>query len=258
MRRQKNDRQLPLLVASLKRLLRARGIGYREIAQTLAVSEPTIKRWFAGQGITVERLEDLCAFADVSLIELIEFTAHDADARLRQLSFEQEQALAQDRNLTFVFTIILRGWSPDELWREQGLEPAALVAYLTRLDKLGLIALLPGNETRLLTVRDIEWRKDGPIRTQVGQWIRADALDAWQLKGPWGAELVKLSESALPRLQDMIRDFQRNIRLLGEADRHASAEQKAWYSVLISSSQLDLRTLLPKPTGLANARDIVE
>ena len=41
MRRQKNDRQLPLLVASLKRLLRARGIGYREIAQTLAVSEPT-------------------------------------------------------------------------------------------------------------------------------------------------------------------------------------------------------------------------
>ncbi|MGH8808819.1 MAG: helix-turn-helix domain-containing protein, partial [Noviherbaspirillum sp.] len=134
--RKKNDRQLPLLVNSLKRLLRARGIGYREIAQTLAVSEPTIKRWFAGKGITVERLEDLCAFADVSLIELIEFAAHDADARLRQLSIEQEQALAQDQILAFVFTMILRGWSPDELWREQGLDQAALVVYLTRLDKL--------------------------------------------------------------------------------------------------------------------------
>ncbi|MFC3106601.1 helix-turn-helix domain-containing protein [Undibacterium arcticum] len=254
MGRQKNDRQLPLLVASLKRLLRARGIGYREIAQTLAVSEPTIKRWFAGQGITVERLEDLCTFADVSLIELIEFTAHDADARLRQLSVEQEQALAQDKNLAFVLTIILRGWSPDELWSEQGLEPAALVDYLTRLDKLRLIDLLPGNEMRLLTVRDIEWRKDGPMRTQLAQWIKADALGAWQPGAPWGAELVKLSESSLTRLEDMIRDFQRNIRLLGEADRHASAAQKTWYSVLISSSQLDLRTLPAKPKGLAAGR----
>ncbi|RJF92563.1 helix-turn-helix domain-containing protein [Noviherbaspirillum saxi] len=256
MMRKKSDRQLPLLVNSLRRLLRARGIGYRDIARTLAVSEPTIKRWFAGKGITVERLEDLCAFVDVSLIELIEFAAHDADARLRQLSIEQEQALAQDQILVFIFTIILRGWSPDELWREQGLEPAALIVYLTRLDKLRLIDLLPGNEVRLLTVRDIEWRKDGPMRTQFAQWLKAGyfALDALQSKAPWGAEMVKLSESSLARMEDMIRDFQRNIRLLGEADRHASAAQKAWYLVLISSGRIDLRGL-PSKTKRTAVRD---
>lgn len=253
---QKNDRQLPLLVASLKRLLRARGIAYREIAQTLAVSEPTLKRWFAGKGITVERLEDLCAFADVSLIELIEFTARDADARLRQLSIEQEQALADDKNLAFVFAIILRGWSPDELWSEQGLEKSALIGYLTRLDKLRLIDLLPGNEMRLLTARDLEWRKDGPMRTQVAQWIMAEhaKLNVVRPGTPWGAEMVRLSESSLVRLEDMIRDFQRNIRLLGEADRHASADPKAWYSVMLATSQIDLRELPSKAKGLATER----
>lgn len=259
MMRNANDRQLPKLVASLKRLLRARGIGYREIADTLAVSEPTIKRWFAGKGITVEHLEDLCVFAGVSLIELIEFTAHDTDARLRQLSIEQEEVLAQDKNLAFVFSVILRGWAPVDLWREQGLEPAALVSYLIQLEKIRLIELLPGNEVRLLTTRDVEWRKDGPIRTQFAEWVRQENMvfSPLQPKAPWGAELVKLSESSLTRLADMIRDFQRNIRLLGEADRHASADQKDWYTVLIASTQLDMSGLPVKTDRLGHTKVLV-
>ncbi|WP_191629207.1 helix-turn-helix domain-containing protein [Pandoraea terrae] len=235
------DRQLPLLVASLKRLLRAKGIGYREIARTLGVSEPTIKRWLAGQGLTLERLEDLCAFVDVSLVELIEFAAQSADARLRQLSVEQEQALSQERNLAFVFTTILRGWSPEELRREQMLDDATLIACLARLDRLGLIELLPGNNVRLRTVRDVEWRRDGPMRAQFAHWIRTGAESmALQPEVPWGSEMVKVSKASLARLDDMIRDWRRNIRLLGEADRHASADPKAWYWVLISTHAVDL------------------
>lgn len=249
MARQENNRQLPLLVACLKRLLRARGIGYREIAQALAVSEPTLKRWFACKGMTIERLEDLCAFADVNLIELIEITTRDADARLRQLSVEQEQALADDKILAFVFAIILRSGSPDELWREQGLEQAALVSYLARLDKLRLIDLLPGNEMRLLTVRDVEWRRDGPMRNQVAQWITAEHAKSTAMRPgmPWGAEMVRLSDASLIRLEEMIRDFQRNIRLLGDAERNASSAPKTWYSLMIASSHIDLGGLPSKP-----------
>ncbi|MES2264415.1 MAG: helix-turn-helix transcriptional regulator [Pseudomonadota bacterium] len=241
MKRQENDRQLPLLVSSLKRMLRTRGMGYREIAQTLGVSEPTIKRWFAGKALTVERLESLCACADVSLIELVEFATRDADARQRQLSVEQEQALADDRDLSFIFVIIMRGWSPAELWAEQGFDPATLVSFLMKLDKLRLIDLLPGNEVRLLTVRNVEWRKDGPMRTQMAQWLTARyfAIDA--AKSPWSAELVKLSEASLLRVEDMSREFQRNIRLLGEVDRATSTAQKTWYTVMISADQIDLR-----------------
>jgi len=247
--RQKNDRQLPVLVACLKRLLRARGIGYREIAAALEVSEPSLKRWFACKGMTIDRLEDLCTFADVSLIELIEITARDADARLRQLSIEQEQALATDKNLAFVFAIIMRSGSPDELWREQGLEQAALVRYLTQLDHLRLIDLLPGNEVRLLVVRDFEWRKDGPMRNQVAQWIVAEHAkpNALQLGMPWGAELARLSDASLVRFEQMIRDFQRNIRLLGDADRTMTTAPKAWYSIMIASSLIDLGGLPSKP-----------
>ena len=239
--RQESNSQMPLLVSSLKRMLRMRGIGYREIAHTLGVSEPTIKRWFAGKALTVERLERLCACADVSLIELVEFATRDADARLRQLTLAQEQGLAEDHELAFIFVIILRGWSPAELWAEQGLDPATLVQFLSRLDKLRVIDLLPGNEVRLLTVRNVEWRKDGPMRTQMAQWLKARSFARENTAAPWSAEMVKLSDASLNRIDDMSREFMRNIRLLGEVDRATSADQKAWYTVLVSADQVDMR-----------------
>lgn len=237
---QKSNSQLPLLVSSLKRMLRVRGIGYRDVAASLGVSEPTIKRWFAGKALTVERLEKLCTCADVSLIELVEFATRDADARLRQLSLAQEQGLAEDHELAFIFVIILRGWSPAELWAEQGLDPASLVTFLARLDKLRLIDLLPGNEVRLLTQRNIEWRKDGPMRTQMAQWLKARYFARTCASSPWSAELVKLSETSLSRIEDMSREFMRNIRLLGEVDRATTADQKDWYTVLVAADQVDL------------------
>lgn len=230
----KSDRKLPLLVAALKRLLRAKGLGQRHVAEMLGVSEPTIRRWLAGQGLTLERLEDLCAMVDVNVFELIEFAGQEADARLRQLTLEQERALSKDRLLAFTFTTILRGWSPEELRREQIFDDATLTACLTRLDRIGVIELLPGNNVRLRTARDVEWRRDGPMRAQYVQWLREGAESmTMQADAPWGAELVKVSKASLARLEDMIREWRRSIRLLGDADRHVSADPKAWYSVLI-------------------------
>lgn len=251
---QESDSQLPLLVGALKRMLRMRAIGYRTIAETLGVSEPTIKRWFAGKALTVERLEKLCACADVSLLELVEFATRDADARLRQLTLAQEQGLAEDHELAFIFVIILRGWSPAELWAEQGLEMSSLVRFLSRLDKLRLIDMLPGNGVRLLTVRNVEWRKDGPMRTQMSQWLKARSFARASSNAPWSAEMVKLSDASLTRVEDMSREFMRNIRLLGEVDRATSADQKAWYTILLSADQVDMRSFHQKLKAPAGSR----
>jgi AraC-like DNA-binding protein len=56
-----------LLVAALKRALRARAINYAQVASALNLSEATIKRQFSRGGFTLERFQAICALADTSV-----------------------------------------------------------------------------------------------------------------------------------------------------------------------------------------------
>ncbi|HAC33230.1 MAG TPA: transcriptional regulator, partial [Gammaproteobacteria bacterium] len=62
--------QLNPLLATLKRMLRERGITYRELASGLGVSEATIKRAFSTASFSLQRLLQICDYADLTLAEL--------------------------------------------------------------------------------------------------------------------------------------------------------------------------------------------
>lgn len=47
--------QTKLIVETLKQELRKQGINYRQVAQTLGLSETSVKRLFAGNSFTLER-----------------------------------------------------------------------------------------------------------------------------------------------------------------------------------------------------------
>lgn len=229
-----------LLIDTLKRLFRARGLTYRDIAAGMSVSEVTVKRWFSSQNMTLRTVEDLCDLAEITLPDLMELAARDSDPRLRRLTMEQEQALAESTLLTFIFSLLLNGWSAEELRRECEIDEALLVRYLVRLDRLRLIDLLPGNIVRLLTKRDIEWHRDGPVRRMFSLYVR-QYLDDMDFNDPdalWVADSVRLSKDALVRLQAMFTDFQRNVRALADADRSQQGGDKSWYSVLAAACPL--------------------
>src|SRR5580658_7151568 len=154
--------QVKILMEVLREFLRRRGLGPREIAKQLQVSERTVMRWFASKAVDTAVLERLCALAGLSFFELCELAARRVETRLTRLSVEQEQALVDDALLNYIFINTLKGWTSAELQREINVPEPMFVDALIRLEKIGLIALLPGNEIRLRTTRDIRWRKDGP------------------------------------------------------------------------------------------------
>ena len=49
------------VIRAVKRQLKARGLRYSDLAARLGVSEPTVKRLLSRGGITLERLDRICA-----------------------------------------------------------------------------------------------------------------------------------------------------------------------------------------------------
>jgi transcriptional regulator with XRE-family HTH domain len=165
------------LVAALKRHLKQQGKTYREVASGLGISEPTVKRLFATESFTLERVVELCNLLGFTLAELAQ-DAVDSAARLRTLTADQEKQLVSDPKLLLVAVCALNQWSLADILAVYRLPEAECLQKLLRLDRLGLISLLPGNRIRLNVARDFDWLADGPIRRYFREQGMPDFLDS--------------------------------------------------------------------------------
>jgi transcriptional regulator with XRE-family HTH domain len=238
----KDQGQAARLTETLKSLFRAHGLRHADIAAALDISRTTLKRRLAGNGLTIDLLEQLCALVDVTMNELFELAAVDNDKKLKRLTLEQENALHADVRLGFIFTRLREGWSAAEIQRECRIAEAPLVSYLVQLEKLGLIDLLPGNRVRLHTVRDIDWRKNGPMWHSVDRYLSdifmmTDSDDAEMARR---VAVVKLTPTSIAQLDEMFRHLQMEIRRMAHADRAAASDSKSWYAVLLGARPFEM------------------
>jgi transcriptional regulator with XRE-family HTH domain len=238
----KDQGQSARLIETLKSLFRTHGLRHADIAAALKISRTTLKRRLSGRGLTIDSLEALCGLVDVTLAELVELAAVNQDKRLRRLSLEQENALHADVRLGFIFTRLREGWSAAEIQRECRIGEAPLVGYLVRLERLGLIDLLPGSRVRLLTVRDIDWRKHGPMWHSVDRYLSDifGMMDSDDTELDRRIAVVKLTPSSVSQLDDMFRHLQMEIRRLANNDRSAEADAKSWYAVLMGARPFEM------------------
>jgi hypothetical protein len=151
------------LIETLKRQLRAQRLTYRDVAQALRLSEPSVKRLFATGRFTINRLEQVCGLVGITLAELMQESASAVPA-LRMLDASHEAHLVSDERLMLVTVCVLNHWTPDEIVRTYRITRTECLTLLLTLDRMGLIALLPGDRIRLLVARDFDWIPGGPIR----------------------------------------------------------------------------------------------
>ena len=155
--------EIDQLVAAIKRRLKIQGMTYRELAAALNVSEASVKRMFASRRFNLERIVEISNLLGFTLAEL----AHEAavsENRLHTLSEAQEKELVSDEKLLLVAVCALNQWEIGDIVAAYTLSEAECVHRLLRLERLRLIALLPGNRIRLNVARDFDWRSKGPIR----------------------------------------------------------------------------------------------
>jgi DNA-binding Xre family transcriptional regulator len=203
------------LKQTLKQVLRGRDVTYRELAGALHLSEATVKRMLAGGTLTLQRLERICEILEINLYDLVRQGRQEAE-QPRELSLEQEEALARDLKLFMVFHLLLNGWTVPEILADYALSQTELIRLLVRLDRLKLIELLPQDRVRLRCARRLAWRPDGPVR-QVYQGRIIQEFFAAAPGEVW-FEVKELSPAALGLMHRKLQRIAAEFDELAEAD----------------------------------------
>lgn len=227
--------EISQLIATLKRLLKLQGLTYRDVAKALGLSEPSVKRLFASEQFTLERIVEVCNLLGFTLSELAQ-EAEQGQRRLRTLSAEQEGELVSDAKLLLVAVCALNHWSMAEMLAAYRLSEAECVQHLLRLDRLHLITLLPGNRIRLNVARDFDWLAGGPIRRYFREQGMPDFLDAGF--GGAGESLDfahgMLTESAQAKLRADLRQLRVRFAQLHEESLAAPLAQRRGSGLLLA------------------------
>ena len=137
--------QTALVITALKQLLKQRGLTYAHVASVLEISEASVKRLFAEQNFTIERLEKICQSVDIGLSDLFKLIEHPAQA-LNSLTEQQESILVSDPKLLLIIYLVLNDWCMADICKDYQIEYHECIQLLAKLDKVGLIELQPKKE----------------------------------------------------------------------------------------------------------------
>lgn len=220
-------------VDALKRSLRSRGLTYGALARELRLSEASVKRMFSRGTFTLSRIEQILAVLDLELDEVARMS-RSAEAQARELSLEQESALAKDERLLSVFWLLQNDWRFAEVVDAFAISRAELTGACARLEKLGLIDWRPGDRVRLKVAKDFAWRAGGPVKKVYGRRVMQEFLQG-RFEAP--LELLRFEsrvlspESAMVlkrRLERLARDFNE----FAAADASAPSARKVSVALL--------------------------
>ena len=162
--------QIALVSDTLKAVLKQHKLTYKDIAAHLEMSEANIKRIFANQSFTLQRLEQICNLLQMSLSDLFAISEKQQN-QLTQLTLEQEQELIDNPKLLLVAVCARDAWDFDDIIKYYDLDQFELIRLFARLDKIKLIQLLPNNHYKLLIAQDFRWLKNGPLERFMEQEV---------------------------------------------------------------------------------------
>lgn len=223
------------LIDTLKKLLKAQGITYADAAARLGISEASVKRLFSAQTFTLARLDAFCRLLDIDFFDLAQLARGRGD-EVREMTEQQEQALAQDAKLLGAFYLLLSDWTPSEILAGYELTKPELTKLLVRLDRLGLIDLMPHDRVRLRVPKRLRLHQGGPIHRAHGKRV-VDAFIAAEFDrvgGHFRFEYRELSKASYELMQRRLDRVAADFLEFAELDATLPAKRRDTIGVLLA------------------------
>lgn len=227
--------QTQTLIGTLKKALKVHGLTYRQVAQEMNLSEASIKRVFAEQSFSLQRLDQICGLMGLEISDLVKMMETDRRT-LSQLTEKQEQELVADVKLMLVAFLVVNGWSAKEIRRFRHISETELIQYLAKLDKLKVVELLPNNRTKLLVASNFAWRKNGPIQKFFTDHLQQEFFKSqFDKKGEFFMFLSgMLSHPSTEGLIEKMKELAGEYNELAQHDKHLPLDQRAGSSMIVA------------------------
>jgi DNA-binding Xre family transcriptional regulator len=224
------------IIDVLKRTLKTRGLTYRDVAKRVGLSEASIKRVFAEETFTLQRLEKVCAAVGVSVGELVRMASEHDDTHAQYLTLEQEQLLAGNPPLLACFYLLLNGRPSAEIQARLSLNDRELRLLYVKLDDARLAELQPGLKSRLRVGPVVTWRSDGPVRRAYEQQVKTEFLQG-DFQGPGEAlhfHSAELSDASAALLERKLEQLGREFADFAALDRHLPVKKKRSVALMMA------------------------
>lgn len=246
------------LVDTLKRLLKSQGLTYAAAATRLGLSEASVKRLFSERTFTLKRLDEFCAVLEIDVFELARL-ARGRAAEMREMTEKQEQALAQDATLLGVFYLLLSEWTANDILAQYDLPRTSLVRLLVRLDRLGLIELLPNDHVRLKVPKRLRLHQGGPIHRVHGKQVIENftAAEFDRIGGQFRFEYRELSKASYELMHRRLERIAAEFLELAELDATLPSRERETIGLLVAMRPWALSQvteLKPRATSAAVPR----
>ncbi|OMH39684.1 helix-turn-helix transcriptional regulator [Motiliproteus sp. MSK22-1] len=197
------------LFSVLKKVLKAKGIHYKELAEMMKLSEPTVKRIFQEQDCKLSRLIEICDHVGLSISELVEID-NNPSTSASQLSVETEKRLSDDPGLMSFFMLLVSQFDVAAIAYQNQLDKTDVYLYLRELEKLELVRLGKNDQVHFLVSRPIRWRLDGPLHqtlVRVNQGFIKEAISSHSEAGyPFYSTSRLLSQQSVDRLNTEVKE----------------------------------------------------
>lgn len=161
------------IIDTLKRELRKQGINYRQVAKHLGLSEPSVKRLFADYSFTLERIARVCELMNMEISDLVHLMEEKIELT-QQLTLEQESELVSEIKLLLMAYFLMNKLTFEDIIRIYDISETEGIRLLARLDRMGIIELLPGNRVKLKIAKDFRLIPGGPIQKFYEQTVQEE------------------------------------------------------------------------------------
>ncbi len=165
--------QTQTLVKTLKKQLKAHGKTYADVANALELSEASVKRLFAEQNFTLQRLEAISQLISLQISDLVNLMLQE-QPQLVQLTTEQEHEIVGDPLLLMITVNVMSGLDFNDLTKKYNISETSAIQKLAQLDRLKIIELLPKNRIKLLISPNFSWIQNGPIQNFYQQQLERE------------------------------------------------------------------------------------
>ena len=161
------------LIATLKRLLKARSMTYRDLATRLDLSESAVKHMFSTANFSLKRLDEVCEVLEIDLGELIG-QSEAQEPRIEKLPAEYEEEIVANGRFLLIAYCLVNHWRLEEILERYDISRADAFRYLRRLDQMRIVEVLPGDRVRLLIANNFAWRKNGAIERFFNERVQTE------------------------------------------------------------------------------------